>query len=743
MHFDEDMLEWLEEEEVEEERVQPHLPQGGCLAEDIERACSDGQEHASWSKRDAWRFYSLIYVMAVLTCLLSFLNDIMIELGFNLRGGLLRVVVHRFESAPAAVLEVASMITWVGYEVVVVGLAHLCARKYPMSYGSGIPEVHCELQGTHMKGFLAPGMLRAKALGLTLAEMGGLPIGKEGPFVHLAAAITRFLAHLPFFEGALHIPGCLRQLMVVSVAVGTCSTVGVPIGGVLFALEVMPDSVWENMSYWMSIGTATMGGLTLFLLKVVFKDIIVSLVPELPSQAGDASLLERPFLANCMLLSLSALLGLVCGALGAVFVSSQIGLQSRLRNWIAGVTPGGGPGVQGTTPKGSSPRIIYAKAHTLTCQEPLVEKPFRVAASQPPRQSAWQTGDRQLSRRRALGLCLLVAAADGLVSFTVPMVRGSSQPALLWKLVASNHVEWASVNNENVPSLPHDSIFSQVPTGFLLAVFFVLKWVMTTLALSLPLPTGCIIPSYVLGAVIGRCYAYAIDPLLRLVFHDDTALYVHVQFSFIGATAFTCAICHSFSVVVVMFELVNAKEDVLLRLGTAAIVAIYTANMISPSIFQASATMKRLPQTHQSNALDDGWEPVTEAMRLEVPVVPEVFGSAKARREVLVTALDKFAYAAQFVVLAGGPQPSSSPAILGCVERAAVEAALLRDEEAFAREELEIAPQVPPTMPMKHAQLALELMGNSELYIVEQGRLVGAVTFNDIVYHQRAKRKRA
>ncbi|KAG8136238.1 putative Chloride channel protein [Naja naja] len=64
--------------------------------------------------------------------------------------------------------------------------------------GSGIPEMKTILRGVVLKEYLTLKTFVAKVIGLTCALGSGMPLGKEGPFVHIAsmcaALLSKFLS---------------------------------------------------------------------------------------------------------------------------------------------------------------------------------------------------------------------------------------------------------------------------------------------------------------------------------------------------------------------------------------------------------------------------------------------------------------------------------------------------------------------------------------------------------------------
>lgn len=64
------------------------------------------------------------------------------------------------------------------------------ATYYPAA-GSGVAEVKVILSGFVVHGYLGVQTLVVKTLALILSVASGLSLGKEGPFVHIAACVVR------------------------------------------------------------------------------------------------------------------------------------------------------------------------------------------------------------------------------------------------------------------------------------------------------------------------------------------------------------------------------------------------------------------------------------------------------------------------------------------------------------------------------------------------------------------------
>eukprot|EP00004_Rigifila_ramosa_P015747 TRINITY_DN3679_c0_g1_i1.p1 TRINITY_DN3679_c0_g1~~TRINITY_DN3679_c0_g1_i1.p1 ORF type:complete len:644 (+),score=156.49 TRINITY_DN3679_c0_g1_i1:353-2284(+) len=126
----------------------------------------------------------------------------------------------------------------------------------PQAAGSGIPDMKTVLSGIAMEQHLTLRCLLATVVGLTSALGSGLSIGRQGPFVHIACALSKqLMVLLPMFNRFLANNAVKMQLLAAGCAVGVSSTFGAPIGGVLFSIEVTA-MYYQVSSLWVAIFTA-------------------------------------------------------------------------------------------------------------------------------------------------------------------------------------------------------------------------------------------------------------------------------------------------------------------------------------------------------------------------------------------------------------------------------------------------------------------------------------------------------
>ncbi|KAJ3590720.1 hypothetical protein NHX12_008669, partial [Muraenolepis orangiensis] len=111
----------------------------------------------------------------------------------------------------------------------------ICLQAQKWMYGgldsSGIPEMKTILRGVVLKEYLTFKTFVAKVIGLTCALGSGMPLGKEGPFVHIASLCAALLSRFMSLFGGIYetvsvgvtwpptddpIPLLIRQCLLVS-----------------------------------------------------------------------------------------------------------------------------------------------------------------------------------------------------------------------------------------------------------------------------------------------------------------------------------------------------------------------------------------------------------------------------------------------------------------------------------------------------------------------------------------------
>ncbi|CAK9033484.1 unnamed protein product, partial [Durusdinium trenchii] len=160
-------------------------------------------------------------------------------------------------------------------------LARLVVRRNAAAQGSGYPQMkamffgntklsdHPLSKGQENVEFLSSETLALKAIGLSLVVAAQVPIGQEGPNVHMAACISR-LVRPKFFERNLNCE-LVVQILHAACAAGVAATFSSLLGGVLLSLELMLPQIYTFQVYWGCFLGAICGAVTVILIHDGFQ----------------------------------------------------------------------------------------------------------------------------------------------------------------------------------------------------------------------------------------------------------------------------------------------------------------------------------------------------------------------------------------------------------------------------------------------------------------------------------------
>ena len=185
------------------------------------------------------------------------------------------------------------------------GVTFIIANFAPEAKGHGVPEVMDAIY--YNSGRIRPIVAVAKSLASALAIGSGAAVGREGPIIQIGSALGSTLGQL------IRMPQGQRITLVAAGAgAGIAATFNTPIGGVMFAIELMLPEVSVNT--FLPVAAAT--GTATFIGRLVFGPQPAFNVPSI-----DALPLSHPGLALANLI-LYVLLGALCGIAGAFFIKT-------------------------------------------------------------------------------------------------------------------------------------------------------------------------------------------------------------------------------------------------------------------------------------------------------------------------------------------------------------------------------------------------------------------------------------
>ncbi|XP_069991900.1 chloride channel protein 2-like isoform X1 [Penaeus vannamei] len=427
-------------------------------------------------------------------------------------------------------------LAWVSLPVCLIlfsaGFVHILA---PQAVGSGIPEMKTILRGVVLKEYLTFKTLIAKVIGLTATLGSGLPLGKEGPFVHIASIVATLLSKaVTSFKGIYENESRNSEMLAAACAVGVACSFAAPIGGVLFSIEV--TSVYFAVrNYWRGFFAAVCGAMMFRLLAVWFND-----EETLTALFKTNFKVGYPF--DPQELFVFALIGVMCGFLGAFFVWVHRQYVTFMR-------------------RNKKMKMFLQKSRLLY---PLFVIIIYGSFSFP------------------LGLGQFAGTELNTHQQVVELFSN-----VTWTKADHTVHEFEIVENWRTP---WTGIFIN------LLIYMVFTFCGSVVASTLPVPSGIFIPVFKIGAALGRIVgeAMAVSFPNGLRYGGHNHIIIPGGYSIVGAAALAGAVTHTISTSVIVFELTGQITHIL-PVMIAVLIANGIAQLLQPSVYDSIIQIKKLP----------------------------------------------------------------------------------------------------------------------------------------------------
>ncbi|KAM3959912.1 chloride channel protein 2 [Aphomia sociella] len=426
-------------------------------------------------------------------------------------------------------------VAWVSLPVCLIlfaaGFVHIVAAQ---SIGSGIPEMKTILRGVHLKEYLTFRALVSKVIGLTATLGSGLPLGKEGPSVHIASMVAALLSKLvTTFQGIYTNESRTSEMLAAACAVGVASCFAAPVGGVLFSIEVT-TTYFAVRNYWRGFFAACCSAI-MFRLLSVWSGATPTVKPLFPTT------LPQDFPFDPQEFAVFVLLGIVCGLMAAiwVFLHRQYVLFMRNTKTLSNFL--------------QKNRFIYPGFMTLAVMSILF----------PPGIGKYMAADLG-NQGQVLSLFANFTWGDEL----------TAQQA-------------AVVSHWETPEVGYFGC---------LIIYFFSVYFLSMVSCTLPVPAGIFVPAFKMGASLGRFTGEVMHYFCPL----GVAYGGHIQkilpggYATVGAAAFTGAVTHTVSTIVIVTEMTGQITH-LLPVMAAVLAANATAALLQPSCFDSIILIKKLP----------------------------------------------------------------------------------------------------------------------------------------------------
>ncbi|XP_061380286.1 chloride channel protein 2 isoform X2 [Danaus plexippus] len=426
-------------------------------------------------------------------------------------------------------------VAWVSLPVCLIlfaaGFVHIVAAQ---SIGSGIPEMKTILRGVHLKEYLTFRAMVSKVIGLTATLGSGLPLGKEGPSVHIASMVATLLSKLvTTFQGIYSNESRTSEMLAAACAVGVASCFAAPVGGVLFSIEVT-TTYFAVRNYWRGFFAACCSAI-MFRLLSVWSGALPTVKPLFPTS------LPQDFPFDPQEFAVFVLLGIVCGLMAAlwVFLHRQYVLFMRNTKVLSNFL--------------QKNRFIYPGVMTLVVMSVLF----------PPGIGKYMAADLG-NQEQVLSLFSNFTWSDALTA---------EQAAL--------------VDHWRTEDVGHFAV---------LVIYFFSIFFLSMVSCTLPVPAGIFVPAFKMGAALGRFTGEVMHYFCPL----GVAYGGHIQkilpggYATVGAAAFTGAVTHTVSTIVICIEMTGQVTH-LLPIMAAVLSANATAALLQPSCFDSIILIKKLP----------------------------------------------------------------------------------------------------------------------------------------------------
>ncbi|KAG2489363.1 hypothetical protein HYH03_012193 [Edaphochlamys debaryana] len=330
--------------DVESTRVNHHFTAAEraklSKVESIDYLAPNSATYRKWLSRQPhrrfWDRWVMMGSIGVATGLVAYLLYVLIALLAGFKYGITRWLLGHTNVGVAWLFNVTVSVALVAASsAAVIGWA-------PEAQGSGVPEVMAYLNGCMLPKLFNVATLVVKWVSCGLVVASGLPVGPEGPLIHIGAAIGAALSqgHSTTMGFTTQLfrrfrnPKDKRDFVTAGVSVGVAAAFNAPIGGLLFAFEEVA-SFWQQRLGWQVFYACMCAVLTLNLSRSAGKAMIGKGTFGLFDKEVAFEQAGMSFSSHVLAVAPAAIIGLAAGLLAIVFTVANIKV-TRLRAMLSG-----------------------------------------------------------------------------------------------------------------------------------------------------------------------------------------------------------------------------------------------------------------------------------------------------------------------------------------------------------------------------------------------------------------------
>lgn len=445
----------------------------------------------------------------------------------------------------------AQVLSAIGTSVGLTFVALTMCLLFPAAKASGLPPIIAYLSNGKMinDDHFSVGTIAAKIVSVCAAISGGLAIGREGPAIHIGAAIGDFCYRwiqkgVELCTGEkMPFDGTARaNVVMMGSAAGFASAFRAPIGGFMYILE-------ELAVHW-NIQEHTTTGSQLFL-AVALSSFITTAIVKATQDTGSISFSSIIIFDDSTAETYSdtwkyndipclLVLATVCGVFGGCYTRCAIFINSFRKEWQLYEDNWWMVYIDGA--------LVAATTATILCCLPVL---YTDCHSNPDYDDDHRRLASSASTRNYVQHSCDYQSFSEMASLSL-----SGEEAVIRHL------------------LSRDNVYFSLPTLLVFMVFYV---PLTLIVMGLPVSAGTFVPNLLLGSLFGRI----IGKISTYVFTGDSDISHAGIFALIGAGALLGAWTRTMTAVVITIVEISGDVAVVIPLITCVIISRGIANKIA------------------------------------------------------------------------------------------------------------------------------------------------------------------
>ena len=535
----------------------------------------------------AWSMYGLVGASV------GVLGFLVKNLVFVLSRVRMDLIEHELEEVEPGAFPLTAWLVAVGIAVAFALVSTLVVVFWePMAAGSGLPEVIAYLNGTRIRYIFSFKTGVAKFISVVFSVASGLPVGPEGPMVHLGALIGKGISQ-GRLQGSVDTKKMSRtccsqfqtaeqrrNFLSAGAAAGIAAAFGAPVGGTLFAMEEVA-SYWNTALTWQIFFCSMCSTFTANLLTTAFKGFQSrSAFGLFSAHEGILFEVEKKMPVNLFMVPAAFVIGLVCGLFAVVFTFFNLKF-SRCRNKY--IRP----------KKWARVLEVIVLAIVMATVGVLVPNLFPCTQTCSEQSQNCLTTDRTphyiKARLPNFGCTEPTVTVNGTVS--AEKLEEMKKQTRVYNEVATLLLLPGEEAVEHLFSRETPNEFRYASLLTLLAIYFPLSMYTAGTAIS----SGIVVPILMTGACIGRIFGQGFWD----VFVNSAVLPENLidpgAFALIGAAAFFGGVSRlTVSLTVIMMEITN-DGAYLLPIMVSTITSKFVADYFTHSLYHSLIEVKAIP----------------------------------------------------------------------------------------------------------------------------------------------------